>query len=103
MFGWHGRELLGRAEPGSAGYVRLGTGCNVGQCTARRGRLGEVRRGLAGSGPVRFSGAWQAWLGWGWRGSALSGPAGMVWYVVARKGAIRQVWQGYARKSATEP
>jgi hypothetical protein len=39
----------------------------------------------------------QAWLGWVLRGSSLSGPAGMVWYVVARKGAIRQVWQGYVQ------
>ena len=31
LLGRYGRELFGSAETGSAGYVQLGTGCNVGQ------------------------------------------------------------------------
>ena len=67
--------MLGRAETGSAGYVRLGTGCNVGQCTARSGRLGEVRHGLAGSGPSR-----NCRLGYARTGGVRHCPARQEWH-----------------------
>ena len=64
----------------------------------RPGRNGMVQIGSVWRGNAVQCGAMQAGLGSVMRCSVRHGMAGMVWYVVAMKGAIRQAWQGYVRR-----
>ena len=85
---------MGQARPGIAGLVMLGLAAFV---IVRPGRNGMDQIGSVWSCNAVQCGAMQAVIGSVMRFSVRHGMAGMVWYVVAMKGAIRQAWQSYVR------